>query len=119
MKRYLSMLLIVLLSCGLLLSGCTGSTGNQQEEQQQQEEQIEQAQVEVQTLTGEFQGLADGHSAEIIVDGEPQVYQFFDEVVTSAFETMDSGTRLQFDVEVNQESGVQTIVAVYDAPAQG
>lgn len=117
-KKYLSVLLVMMLAFGLMLGGCTGDEP-QQEEQQKQEEQLEQQQVEIQTLIGEFQGLADGHSAEVLVNGEPQVYQFFDEVVTSAFETMESGTRIQFDVEVNPESGAQTIIKLYDAPAQG
>ncbi len=116
MKKYMSILLVLLLSCGLVLGGCAGSD-TQQEEQSQQQEELPQA--EVLTLNGEFQGMADGHSAEVIVDGEPQMYQFFDEVVTSAFETMESGTQIQFDVEVDAETEMQTIVKLYDAPAQG
>ncbi|MBR5319577.1 MAG: hypothetical protein IKU46_08300 [Peptococcaceae bacterium] len=112
----MSILLVLLLSCGLVLGGCAGSD-TQQEEQSQQQEELPQA--EVLTLNGEFQGMADGHSAEVIVDGEPQMYQFFDEVVTSAFETMESGTQIQFDVEVDAETEMQTIVKLYDAPAQG
>ncbi len=114
MKKYVSVLLVMFLAFGLFLGGCTGDN-NPQEQQQQ----TEQPQVEVLTLTGEFQGLADGHSAEILVDGEPQVYQFFDEVVTSAFDVMDSGTIIQFDVEIDTETDAQTIVKLYDAPAQG
>ncbi len=116
MKKYMSILLVLLLSCGLVLGGCAGSD-TQQEEQSQQQEELPQA--EVLTLNGEFQGMADGHSVEVIVDGEPQMYQFFDEVVTSAFETMESGTQIQFDVEVDAETEMQTIVKLYDAPAQG
>lgn len=116
MKKYMSVLLVMCLACGLFLGGCTG---NDNPEQQQQQEQVEQPQVEVLTLTGEFQGLADGHSAEVLVDGEPQVYQFFDEVVTSAFEVMESGTIIQFDVEADLTSDTVTIVKLYDAPAQG
>ena len=116
MKKYMSILLVLLLSCGLVLGGCAGSD-TQQEEQSQQQEELPQA--EVLTLNGEFQGMADGHSAEVIVDGEPQMYQFFDEVVTSAFETMESGTQIQFDVEVDAETEMQTNVKLYDAPAQG
>ncbi len=117
-KKHMSVLLAMLLVCGLMLGGCTGDNP-QQGEQQNQEEQIEQPQVETLTLTGEFQGLADGHSAEVLVDGEPQVYQFFDEVVTSAFDTMESGTQIQFDVEIETETDAKTIVKLYDAPAQG
>ena len=116
MKKYMSVLLVMCLACGLFLGGCTG---NDNPEQQQQQEQVEQPQVEVLTLTGEFQGMADGHSVEVLVDGEPQMYQFFDEVVASAFEVMESGTAIQFDVEVNAETNAQTIVRLYDAPAQG
>ena len=117
MKKHISVLLIMCLAFGLFLSGCTGN--DNPEQQQEQTEQTEQPQVEVHTLTGEFQGMADGHSVEVLVDGEPQMYQFFDEVVASAFEVMESGTAIQFDVEVNAETNAQTIVKLYDAPAQG
>ena len=117
LKKYMSVLLIMLLTCGLMLGGCT-SAENQQEEEPPVE-QVTTPQTETLTLTGEFQGLADGHSVEVVVDGEPQVYQFFDEVVTSAFDEMASGTQIQFDVEVDTETGAQTIVKLYDAPAQG
>ena len=80
MKRALSILCILFLSMGLVLGGC--SNNNQEQEQQQQEEQ--QTSGEISTLTGEFQGLADSHSAEVIVDGEAQAYQFFDEDVAAA-----------------------------------
>ena len=118
MKKHISVLLIMCLAFGLFLGGCTGNE-KPDPEQQPQQEQTEQPQVEVHTLTGEFQGLADGHSAEVLVDGEPQVYQFFDEVVTSAFEVMESGTIIQFDVEADLTSDTVTIVKLYDAPAQG
>ena len=65
-KKYMSVLLIILLACGLMLSGCN-IAGDQQEEEQQVE-QVTTPQTETLTLTGEFQGLADGHSAEVIVD---------------------------------------------------
>ena len=115
MKRALSILCILFLSMGLVLGGC--SNNNQEQEQQQQEEQ--QTSGEIATLTGEFQGLADSHSAEVIVDGEAQAYQFFDEDVAAALETMETGTTIQFDVETDAESDLQTIVKLYDAPAEG
>ena len=55
-------------------------------------------------MTGEFQGLADSHSAEVIVDGEAQSYQFFDEDVAAVLEGLDAGTTIQFDVENNAEN---------------
>lgn len=115
MKRALSILCILFLAMGLVLGGC--SNNNQEQEQQQQEEQ--QTPGEISTLTGEFQGLADSHSAEVIVDGEAQSYQFFDEDVAAALETMETGTIMQFDVETDAETGLQTIVKLYDAPAEG
>ena len=118
MKKHISVLLIMCLAFGLFLGGCTGNE-KPDPEQQPQQEQTEQPQVEVHTLTGEFQGMADGHSVEVLVDGEPQMYQFFDDVVASAFEVMESGTAIQFDVEVDAETNAQTIVKLYDAPAQG
>lgn len=115
MKRALSILCILFLAMGLVLGGC--SNNNQEQEQQQQEEQ--QTAGEISTLTGEFQGLADSHSVEIIVDGEAQSYQFFDEDIAAALETMETGTIMQFDVETDAESNMQTIVKLYDAPAEG
>lgn len=109
MKRSISLLLVLLLTVGLLLAGC--GSGKQQEEQLPQNE--------VSTLTGEFQGLADGHSAEIIVNDEAQVYQFYDEDVAAKLEPMAANTTIQFDVETDTENEMQTIVKVYDEPAEG
>lgn len=111
-KKYISILLVLLFSIGLILGGCT-------DDSEQQEEQMPSSQIETQTLIGEFQGLADGHSVEVLIDGESQVYQFFDEVVASTFESMESGTQIQFDVEVDVDSNTKTIIKLYDAPAQG
>lgn len=116
MKKYMSILLVMLLFVGLL-GGCSGNNGQKQEEQQQTQQEEQQA--EVGTLVGEFQGLADGHSVEITVEGEPQVFQFFDEDMVAVFETIETGTELQFDVQTDAETGVKTIVKLYDEPAQG
>ena len=117
MKKYMSILLVMLLFVGLLLGGCSGNNGQKQEEQQQTQQEEQQA--EVATLVGEFQGLADGHSVEITVEGEPQVFQFFDEDMVAVFETMETGTELQFDVQTDAETEVKTIVKLYDETAQG
>lgn len=109
MKRSISLLLMLLLAVGLLFAGC--GVDKQEEEQPPQNE--------VSTLTGEFQGLADGHSAEIIVNDEAQVYQFYNEDVAAILESMESNTKIQFDVESDTESELQTIVKVYDEPAEG
>ena len=113
MKKPISIILLVLLIGALMLGGCSNDNGKQEEPPK------DTPQVELSTVIGEFQGLADGHSAEILIDGEAQVYQFFDEVVTSAFETMESGTQIQFYVEAYIAAVVQTIVKLYDSPAQG
>ena len=56
MKKRISVLLIMCLVFGLFLGGCTGNDNpEQQQEQTEQTEQTEQPQVEVHTLTGEFQ----------------------------------------------------------------
>ena len=83
MKQKVLVLLVLILSVGLLMSGCfsdkeTPSNDAQQREEQQEEQQ---PQGEISTQVGVFQGMADGHSAEILVDGEAQVYQFFDETI--------------------------------------
>ena len=109
MKRSISLLLMLLLAVGLLFAGC--GVDKQEEEQPPQNE--------VSTLTGEFQGLADGHSAEIIVNDEAQVYQFYDENISAVLEPMETGTAIQFDVETDTETNMQTIVKVYDEPAEG
>ena len=97
---------------GFLLGGC----GNKEQKQQREEPQTS---GEIFTLTGEFQGLADSHSAEVIVDGEAQSYQFFDEDVAAVLEGLDAGTTIQFDVENNAENQLQMIVKLYEAPAEG
>lgn len=108
MKRSISLLLVLLLAVGLLFTGC----GNDKQKEQP-------SQNEVSTLTGDFQGLADGHSAEIIVNDEAQVYQFYDEDVAAILEPMEPDTTIQFDVETDEETDLQTIVKVYDEPAEG
>ena len=112
MKRNLSILLVLFLTMGFLLGGC----GNKEQKQQREEPQTS---GEIFTLTGEFQGLADSHSAEVIVDGEAQSYQFFDEDVAAVLEGLDDGTTIQFDVENNAENQLQMIVKLYEAPAEG
>lgn len=112
MKRYLSFLLVLLLVVGAGLTGCGMIRRPQQEE-------TPPVQTEISTLKGEYQGLADGHSVEIIVDGEAQVYQFYDEEIGSVLESMETGALVQFDVETDSETEVSTIVKVYDEPAQG
>ena len=112
MKRNLSILLVLFLTMGFLLGGC----GNKEQKQQREEPQTS---GEIFTFTGEFQGLADSHSAEVIVDGEAQSYQFFDEDVAAVLEGLDAGTTIQFDVENNAENQLQMIVKLYEAPAEG
>lgn len=119
MKKAISSLLVLCLAMGLLLSGCGSDKQQQQQEEQQQQQEQQQAQGEISTLTGEFQGLADSHSVEVLVDGEAQSYQFFDEDVAAALETMETGTVIQFDVETDAAQELATIVKLYDAPAQG
>ncbi len=121
MKQKVLVLLVLILSVGLLMSGCfsdkeTPSNDAQQREEQQEEQQ---PQGEISTQVGVFQGMADGHSAEILVDGEAQVYQFLDETIAASFETLEPDTEIQFDVELDAETEQQTVVKLYDAPAEG
>ena len=121
MKQKVLVLLVLILSVGLLMSGCfsdkeTPSNDAQQREEQQEEQQ---PQGEISTQVGVFQGMADGHSAEILVDGEAQVYQIFDETIAASFETLEPDTEIQFDVELDAETEQQTVVKLYDAPAEG
>ncbi len=135
MKKTGILLMVMLVSVALLFAGCgSGNDARQNQEQQQQqggqqnaedESQQEEAnptgadvqsgQAEVVTLQGQFQGLADGHSAEVAVDGEPVVFQFFDEAVAAQLEIMETDTAIQFDVETDAETGVKTIVKLYEA----
>ncbi len=125
--RYRAGVLLLCLLCGLSFTACSGGqsgeeTAGQNQEQQAQEQQQtqeQQAAPEISTLTGEFQGLADGHNAEVIVDGEQQMFQFFDETVAARLETMEVGTKIQFDAERDSETDLLTIVKLYDAPAEG
>lgn len=120
MKQKISVLLVLLLSLGLLMGGCAGNREVQSNDPQQEEQQEEQQpQGEISTQVGVFQGMADGHSAEILVDGEAQVYQFFDETIAASFETLEPDTEIQFDVELDAETDQQTVVKLYDAPAEG
>ena len=101
MKRVGILLMVLLVCIAVMVVGCGGNEnsaqdqnqiqGQQQSEQQNRDGQnvasptganVQNAQSEVKivTLNGVFNGLADGHSAEIAVDGEATVFQFYDEV---------------------------------------
>jgi ABC-type oligopeptide transport system substrate-binding subunit len=134
MKRVGILLMVLLVGIAVMVVGCGGNEnsaqdqnqiqGQQQSEQQNRDGQnvasptgakVQNAQSEVKnvTLNGVFNGLADGHSAEIAVDGEATVFQFYDEAIAEQLEIMETGTIIQFDVETNDETGVMTIVKLY------
>ncbi|MBP3624531.1 MAG: hypothetical protein J6J05_01680 [Peptococcaceae bacterium] len=134
MKRMGMLLMVMLVGAALVFAGCGGDDTQQNQGQPQQQQQNQQdgavqkdedganpAGAEVQTgknetvtLNGAFQGLADGHSAEIAVDGEPMVFQFHDEDIAEQLEIMETDTAIQFDVETDDETGVKTIVKLYE-----
>ena len=134
MKRMGMLLMVMLVGAALVFAGCGGDDTQQNQGQPQQQQQDQQdgavqkgedganpAGAEVQTgknetvtLNGAFQGLADGHSAEITVDGEPMVFQFHDEDIAEQLEIMETDTAIQFDVETDDETGVKTIVKLYE-----
>jgi len=134
MKRMGMLLMVMLVGAALVFAGCGGDDTQQNQGQPQQQQQNQQdgavqkdkdganpAGAEVQTgknetmtLNGAFQGLADGHSAEITVDGEPMVFQFHDENIAEQLEIMETDTAIQFDVETDDETGVKTIVKLYE-----
>ena len=134
MKRVGILLMVLFVGIAVMVVGCGGNEepvqnqnqmqGQQQSEQQNRDEQnvasptganVQNAQSEVKnvTLNGVFNGLADGHSAEIAVDGEATVFQFYDEAIAEQLEIMETGTIIQFDVETDDETGVMTIVKLY------
>ncbi|MBO5140457.1 MAG: hypothetical protein J6B76_07390 [Peptococcaceae bacterium] len=135
MKRMGMLLMVMLVGAALVFAGCGGDDTQQNQGQPQQQQQNQQdgavqkdedganpAGAEVQTgknetvtLNGAFQGLADGHSAEITVDGEPMVFQFHDEDIAEQLEIMETDTAIQFDVETDDETGVKTIVKLYES----
>jgi uncharacterized alpha/beta hydrolase family protein len=134
MKRVVVLLVVLLAGIAVMVVGCGGNEDaaqNQMQEQQQSEQQnrdgqtiasptgadVQNAQSEAKivTLNGAFNGLADGHSAEIAVDGEATVFQFYDETIAEQLEIMETGTSIQFDVETDNETGVMTIVKLCEA----
>lgn len=130
MKRVGILLMVMLVSVAFLFTGCgsgdEAKQNQQQDVQQNVEEQspqdeanpagvdVQDTETETVTLHGEFQGLADGHSAEIVVDNEPIVFQFYDEAITEQLEIMETGTTIQFDAEMDTETGVMTIMKLYE-----
>lgn len=52
---------------------------------------------EILKATGEFVGLADANSAEIIVDGEPVPFRFAEGFDSSVLEEMEPGTKLELE----------------------
>ena len=121
MKRMGMLLMVMLVGAALVFAGCGGDDTQQDGAAQKAEDGANPAGAEVQTgknetvtLNGAFQGLADGHSAEITVDGEPMVFQFHDEDIAEQLEIMETDTAIQFDVETDDETGVKTIVKLYE-----
>ena len=133
MKRVGTLLMVVLVGIAVVVVGCGGNEDVVQNQKPMQEQQqsaqqngdvkdeanpagaeVQNAQAQIITLNGEFQGLADGHSAEFIVDEEAIMYQFYDTAIAEQLEIMETGTVLQFDVEIDSETGVQTIVKLYE-----
>ena len=129
------LLMALLVGITVMVVGCGGNgdsaqNQNQMQEQQRDEQQnydgenvtsptgadVQHVQSEVPTVTlnGEFHGLADGHSAEIAVDGEATVFQFYDETIAEQLEIMEIGTIIQFDVETDDETGVMTIIQLHE-----
>lgn len=122
MRRFTAFVFLMIFAVGMMLTGCTEKTTQQQTEPAQQEEQ-QQETTEVQegisTLVGEFIGLADSHSVEILVDGETREYQFISEAIGESLEVFDKGMQIQFDIKSDAEHGLPIIVKIYDVPAQG
>ncbi len=129
MKKVGLMLMVLLVSASLIFVGCNGGAQQNQEQVQEQQENtmqnesdkadlasanVQKAETQIITLQGVFQGLADGHSAEITVDDEATVFQFYDTTVAEQLEYMETGTMVQFDVEADVETGMMTIVKLYD-----
>ena len=129
MKKVGLMLMVLLVSASLIFVGCNGGAQQNQEQVQEQQENtmqnesdkadlasanVQKAETQILTLQGVFQGLADGHSAEITVDDEATVFQFYDTTVAEQLEYMETGTMVQFDVEADVETGMMTIVKLYD-----
>lgn len=69
-----------------------------------------QDEVSVKTLEGEFGGWADGHTVEVIVDGNPASYMVEDEKVKEVLDNLDIGTIFTFEAEA--EGVVQKILKV-------
>ena len=134
MKRVGILLMVLLVGIAVMVVGCGGNENSAQDQnqiqgQQQSEQQNRdgqnvaspngadaqnvQSEVKNVTLNGVFNGLADGHSAEIAVDGEATVFQFYDEAIAEQLEIMETGTIIQFDVEPDDETGVMIIVKLY------
>ena len=134
MKRMGMLLMVMLVGAALVFAGCGGDDTQQNQDQQQEQQgqqqdgavqkgedganpagaEVQTAKNETVTLNGAFQGLADGHSAEITVDGEPMVFQFHDADIAEQLEIMETDTAIQFDVETDDETGVKTIVKLYE-----
>ena len=140
MNRTGVLCLTLLLSMAMLFTACGNDAVNQEQQTPQQETQqtttgqnqaeaIEQnaadpAGAEVQNeadvivLQGVFQGLADGHSAEITVKDEAIVYQFYDEDIAAQLDIMEVGTAIQFEVTEDAETGMQVIVKLEETSAE-
>lgn len=67
--------------------------------------------VSPETIEGEFCGWADGHTVEVIVNGEPTAYMVENEKVKEILENFDEGTVFTFEtVKDGEVKKISTII---------
>jgi len=68
------------------------------------------AQPQPKKAAGEFVGLADANSAEIIVDGEPLPFRFAEGFDSSVLSDLDTGTKLELEYIEQPIPGDDTLI---------
>lgn len=69
---------------------------------------------ETKTAQCEFEGLGDSHSAEVILNGEVEVFQFYDETVAKKLSAMTLGDNFTCEYVVDEATLTKTITKIID-----
>lgn len=66
------------------------------------------------TATCEFEGLGDSHSVEVILNGEVEVFQFYDETVAKKLSAMTPGDNFKCEYVIDEATSTKTLTKIID-----
>lgn len=66
------------------------------------------------TAQCEFEGLGDGHSVEVILNGEVEVFQFYDEAVAKKLSAMSPGDSFSCEYIIDEATSTKTLTKIIE-----